>query len=204
MPAITRSRYARAVSGPHALRHRMTPPARKAPRAEVDPQDASRLRLQGRWTLYRAEGVGAALRGAPDTISVVDARGVERLDSLGVLQLLRFADRRKLDFSAFGFAEEHHALVAAIEDVHDDRPKRRREYGFAAALARLGYAIHDNGKEVVALVSFLGEALVKLLRTILQPRRLRLTSTVHHMEQVGLDAVPLVTLLSFLVGAVIA
>jgi phospholipid/cholesterol/gamma-HCH transport system permease protein len=37
-----------------------------------------------------------------------------------------------------------------------------------------------------------------------EPRRFRLTATVHHMEQVGLDAVPLVVLLSFLVGAVIA
>src|SRR3546814_11775374 len=53
-------------------------------------------------------------------------------------------------------------------------------------------------------MSFLGENLVKLGRTIVQPRRLRITATVHHMEQVGLDAVPLVALLSYLVGAVIA
>src|SRR5690606_28537491 len=75
---------------------------------------------------------------------------------------------------------------------------------FAAALGRLGYALHDNAREIVALVSFLGEALAKLLRTLKEPRPFRLTSTVHHMEQVGLDAVPLVALLSFLVGAVIA
>src|SRR3546814_20703967 len=37
-----------------------------------------------------------------------------------------------------------------------------------------------------------------------EPRRFRAISTVHHMEQVGLDAVPLVALLSYLVGAVIA
>ena len=37
-----------------------------------------------------------------------------------------------------------------------------------------------------------------------EPRRFRLTATVFHMEQTGLDAVPLVALLSFLVGAVIA
>ena len=62
----------------------------------------------------------------------------------------------------------------------------------------------DNGKEIVALVSFLGENLVKLARLVKEPRRFRLTATVHHMEQVGLDAVPLVALLSYLVGAVIA
>ncbi len=182
----------------------MTPPARKAPSAEIDPQDGGQLRLHGRWTLDHATSIGDALRTAPDGVGCIDATTVDRLDSLGVLQLLRFADRRSIDFNAFRFRDDHHALVAAIEDVHDDRPKAKREYGFAAALARLGFAMHDNAREITSLVSFLGEALVKLGRTIVQPARFRITSTVHHMEQVGLDAVPLVALLSFLVGAVIA
>ena len=182
----------------------MTVPDSPRPSAEPDPQDASTLRLHGRWTLEHALAIGQALRGAPDSVGRIDASAVDRLDSVGVLQLLRYADRRRLDYQAFRFRDDHRALVAAIEDVHDDRPKRKREYGFAAALARLGHAVHDNGKEIVALVSFLGETLLKLGRTVLDPRRFRLTSTVHHMEQVGLDAVPLVALLSFLVGAVIA
>lgn len=182
----------------------MTVPDSPLPSAEPDPQDASTLRLHGRWTLEHALEIGKALRSAPECVGVIDATAVDRIDSVGVLQLLRYADRRKLDYHAFRFRDDHRTLVAAIEDVHDDRPKRKREYGFAAALARLGRAVHENGKEVVALVSFLGETLVKLGRTILDPRRFRLTSTVYHMEQVGLDAVPLVALLSFLVGAVIA
>ena len=182
----------------------MTVPASLPPTAEPDPQDAALLRLGGRWTLDHAREIGKALREAPESIGAIDASGVDRLDSVGVLQLLRYAERRRLDYQTFRFRDDHLALVAAIEDVHDDRPKARREYGFAAALARLGYAVHDNAQEIVALVSFLGETLVKLGRTILDPRRFRLTPTVHHMEQVGLDAVPLVALLSFLVGAVIA
>src|SRR5690606_26839524 len=140
-------------------RRRMTPPARKAPSAEIDPQDGSRLLLRGRWTLRNAMQVGEALRGTPDGVATIDASGVDRLDSLGVLQLLRHADRHGLDYASFRFHPDHHALVAAIEDVHDDRPKARRAYGFAAALGRLGYALHDNAREIVALVSFLGEAL---------------------------------------------
>lgn len=162
------------------------------------------LRLAGAWTLDYAAGVGEALRAAPGTVRSIDATGVDRLDSLGVLQLLRYAARHGMDYEAFRFREDHRALVAAIQDIHDDRPKARRAYGFSAALARLGRAVHKDAGEVVALVSFLGENLVKLGRTVLQPRRFRLTSTVFHMEQVGLDAVPLVALLSFLVGAVIA
>ncbi|MEN1957564.1 ABC transporter permease [Luteimonas sp. MJ204] len=162
------------------------------------------LRLSGGWTLDNAGAVSAALGGAPDGAVTVDATGIERLDTMGVLLLLRFAHRRGLADDALGFREDHLALVAAIEDVADDRPKKRREYGVAAALARLGETMHHNGREIVALVSFFGESLAKIGRIVRQPRRLRLTSTVHHMEQVGLDAMPLVALLSFMVGAVIA
>ena len=166
--------------------------------------DGDRLRLRGCWTLDQAAEIAAALRKAPDGARSADATGVARLDSLGVLQLLRHARRNGMDFDAFSFRPEHHALVAAIEDVVDERPRTKREYGFAAALGRLGFAVADNWKEIVALVSFLGENLSKMARMLKEPGRFRLTATVAQMEQVGLDAVPLVALLSFLVGAVIA
>ena len=174
------------------------------PEWTLDEADPTRLRLAGRWTLRYAGEIGAKLREVPATVRVFDARGVERLDSTGVLQLLRHARRQELEFDAFEFSDAHRALVETIEDVHDDRPPRRRELGFRAMLGRLGFAVHDNIREVIALVGFLGENLAALLRLAHQPRRFRLTSTVHHMEQVGLDAVPLVVLLSYLVGAVIA
>src|SRR5690606_9119062 len=104
-----------------------------------------------------------------------DARGIERLDTLGVLQLLRFARRHGLGEDVLDFREDHLPLVTAIEDVADDRPGKRREYGVAAALARLGKAMHANGREVVVLVSFLGESLAKSARILRQPARLRLT-----------------------------
>ena len=174
------------------------------PAIEPDTQEPGRLRLQGQWTLAHANDIGLCLRDAPGTIAALDATAVERLDSAGVLQLLRFLRRRGLELDAVEFREDHRDLVCAIEDVADDRPKKKREYGVAAALARLGYAVADNWKEILALVAFLGENLVKLGRMFMQPRRFRLTATVAQMEQVGLDAVPLVALLSYLVGAVIA
>ncbi|QSX79674.1 ABC transporter permease [Agrilutibacter solisilvae] len=163
-----------------------------------------RLRLSGQWTLANAEHISQALSLAPREATAVDATGIERLDTLGVLQLLRFARRRDLDFGEIQFHDDHRALVSAIEDIADDRPRRKREYGVAAALARLGFAMADNFKEVRALVGFFGETLVKLARTFKEPSRFRPIATVHHMEQVGLDAVPLVALLCFLVGAVVA
>lgn len=182
----------------------MTAPVAQPPQTHADPHDSARLHLSGQWTLEHAVQVGDRLGEVPDAVRSIDARDVARMDSVGVLQLMRFAHRRGLDFDAIEFHEQHRSLVSAIEDVADDRPRARREYGVAAALGRLGFALADNWKEILALVGFFGETLAKLLRTLREPARFRPTATVHHMEQVGLDAAPLVALLCYLVGAVVA
>ena len=179
-------------------------PTDARPRFETDEADPSRVRLAGQWTLATALQVAERLREMPAAARVVDATGISRIDSAGVLQLLRHAARNELTMEDLQFRKEHQALVSTIEDVADDRPKKKRDYGFVAALGRLGYQVQGNAKEMMALVSFTGENLVKMFRTLKEPRRLRVTATVFHMEQVGLDAVPLVILLSYLVGAVIA
>ena len=174
------------------------------PSFNTDATDSSRIRLAGQWTLATALQVAERLREVPAGTKAIDATHISRIDSAGVLQLLRHASRNGIAAEDLHFRIEHQALVSTIEDVSDDRPKKKRDYGFIAALARLGHKVQDNGKEIMALVSFTGENLVKMLRTLKQPKRLRVTATVFHMEQVGLDAVPLVILLSYLVGAVIA
>src|SRR3546814_2606405 len=71
--------------------------------------DPAIARLRGSWTLAQAPAIAAALRDIPGSVRCLDASGVERLDSLGVLQLLRFARRQELDFACFTFRSDHHA-----------------------------------------------------------------------------------------------
>ena len=182
----------------------MTEDTGSPPRWQQAQTGPGRIVLTGQWTLAHALAISEQLRAIPDDITAVDASKIGRLDSAGVMQLMRFAQRRGLDGEHLQFSAEHAALVQAIEDVSDDRPPRRRDYGFAAALERLGRATESVIRSVVGLVGFTGENLSKILRMAREPRRFRLTATVSHMEQVGLDAVPLVALLSYLVGAVIA
>ncbi|MCC7096777.1 MAG: ABC transporter permease [Thermomonas sp.] len=181
-------------------------PTSYRPAIDLVSSDAgSVLRLRGRWTLRYSDEVKGVLEGVPTSrVSIIDASDCERLDTLGVLQLLRYADSRKIPYAALHFRADQQPLVDAIEDVHDDRPVLKKEYGVRAMLGRMGFGLVDNISEVMALVSFFGEFLLKILRLFKEPGRFRLTATVHHMEQIGLDAVPLVALLSFMVGAVIA
>jgi phospholipid/cholesterol/gamma-HCH transport system permease protein len=71
-------------------------------------------------------------------------------------------------------------------------------------LDALGRSVAGIAWSLVLLAQFLGVLTRTTLGTIAHPSRLRLTSTVHHLERVGLRAVPIVLLSAFLIGAIIA
>jgi phospholipid/cholesterol/gamma-HCH transport system permease protein len=69
---------------------------------------------------------------------------------------------------------------------------------------RVGASVVGLWEDARELLGFVGAILVTLIQIAAGRRKLRVTATVFHMEQSGLDAVPIVALLSFLVGAVVA
>ena len=105
------------------------------------------------------------------------------MDTVAIPAILDRMHTDIVEFDRFAFRDDQKSLIAAIEDVHDERPRHQRDHGFHAALGRLGYAVVDNCREVLALVAFLGEVLVKLLRLLQegeyyplgsdQPRRIK-------------------------------
>jgi phospholipid/cholesterol/gamma-HCH transport system permease protein len=95
-------------------------------------------------------------------------------------------------------------LLHAVANA--DRPVKiepREGNLFYNLVVRMGEALAEAGQTFRELVAFFGLVLETLAKTVINPGRLRLTSTVHHMEQAGLNAVPIVALLSFLIGAVL-
>jgi phospholipid/cholesterol/gamma-HCH transport system permease protein len=62
----------------------------------------------------------------------------------------------------------------------------------------------DAGRATFELVSFLGQVIATLAGIVVHPRRLRLMSLVHHCQEIGVNAVPIVALMAFLIGVVLA
>lgn len=174
------------------------------PRLEPIKDGQGGVRLSGQWDLAHSAEIVNVLSGVRQKPVRIDATSIDSLDTLGAMQLMRFLGKQGIAMDAVEWRDTHLALVGSVADVCGDPPPAKRNLGFIAALDRLGYGVVDNAHEVLALVSFLGEVLHKSWRMVFNPRRFRTTSAVYHMEQVGLDAVPLVFVLNFLVGAVIA
>jgi len=89
------------------------------------------------------------------------------------------------------------ALAAPVEPPH-------RGYQFGDVLVHIGEAMSAFWKHMVGLLGFIGLTLERLARTAWRPRRWRVAATIAQLERIGFDAVPIVALLTFLVGAVVA
>ena len=169
--------------------------------------DAGRIVATGDWTLASAAALGRRIsevkrhRGAS---AQVDASGVSRLDTAGAELLLDLAGDSREEIT--GLDAGRRALIEAVAKAQSTGAAKLppQAPGIVELLARTGRGVETIWNDAVALTGFIGLMLLTLTRALPTPRRWRVTSLFFHIEQTGLDAVPIVALLSFLVGAVVA
>lgn len=184
------------------------PPEFSESESESDRQYSAR----GDWTLTRAAALATQLRGVagrlPKHALHVDASGVTRMDTAGALLLLNLLRNTEADFSEHqvtGMSDANAALLQLLADRVDAQKSGVAGHpSLTMMLARMGAAVVEFCLLAREFLGFVGLVLVNLVQLVTGRRKLRLTATVFHMEQTGLDAVPIVALLTFLVGAVVA
>lgn len=164
-----------------------------------------RYLVSGDWRLGNVAEIHGGLADFAARVDTLDAAGIEALDSAGALLLLMTAERLGVPPEQIMLRAEHTALYAAVRDARstEPAPPQGDASAFTRLLAHIGRAVAGIADDLRQLLGFLGLTVVRLGACLLRPRRIPVTSVVHHMEQTGLDALPLVCLLSFLVGAVI-
>jgi len=151
----------------------------------------------------RAVSVGGARR------ALFDLSQLSGFDSAGAWLLCRTIEEMKargLAAETAGLAPSYEPLLKVVETARKGAPERpgtvRRHW--TAMVERVGRATVEFFAEGKALLSFYGMTVIAYFAIIKRPRSLRLVSLVNQVEQSGLNAVPIVCLLSFLIGIVIA
>ena len=173
----------------------------------IDLETPGLLRLHGDWTLAFAATRSEQLNEAKATLSQIDARTIERLDASGAMLLIQALQAHKLGADAIALRDEHRPLFEAVWSTLEQQEKAARTHeppGWKKLLEQIGRAVIRVIDNAIDLVGFFGLTLHRLARTVLQPRRMRWTSLVHHMQETGFNAVPLLALLSAMIGAVVA
>ncbi len=169
----------------------------------------SRVTLGGALTLAGVARLRAALDGLPaDRPARLDLARTSRMDTAGAWAICALRARLEAagqDLTLTGTTPEQDKLLATVRDawpVPDAAPPPR--HAIADRLETLGRAVTGGGRTMLELTGYLGIFLLRLFSSILRPRRFRLTALVHHCEDVGLRAVPIVALMAFLIGVVLA
>ncbi len=186
-----------------------TAPASRAPaRARIEAVGAGAHALSGVLDLRSLPAILPQLEALEGRDLQIDLSGLEKIDTAGAYALIRLRARLQEQGAALslsGVQPDHQAL---IERVAQSLPKPETE----TAAPRNLMALFDTlGRKVVDLLRFLGDLhamlglfLARLVYVIRHPTEFRLTALIHHCDQVGLKAVPIVALMGFLIGVVLA
>lgn len=170
------------------------------------------LALSGSWT---ARGIGAiepqldALSASPKTEMVVNGARIEGLDTAGawVLQkLLRRLRNEGTTVQVRDLRPEFAKLLEVIERQVADQPDTVSPVAGvpASPLEALGRSAAAAFEQTVALLGFVGESALALAGSFAHPSRFRWRPILYNIRSAGFDALPIVGLLSFLLGIVVA
>jgi phospholipid/cholesterol/gamma-HCH transport system permease protein len=174
---------------------------------------SARLVAVGGWTVADAaerdrELADVTAKAIPASVEI-DVGQVGRIDTAGAFMLVRTARAfeaagAKVSFANMTPAQEILFGAVASRNVAPP-PKPAPTHPFVDALAETGRNSKRTARDAVDLVAFTGQIALAFLRVARNPaRRLRLVSIVHQVHRAGLASLPIVILMSFLIGAIIA
>ncbi len=173
--------------------------------------DLWRIVLGGEWTIAAAAGIDRALKAlpaAPDRRVTIDMAQVSALDTTGAWLVWRTISALKeqgIEAELVAAKPAHSSLIDTVarNALPCPAPPPRRS-AFVNMVERVGRATFTVFYEARDLINFLGHVVIIFARSIVQPHRIRLTPLIFHIEQTGLNAIPIVGLISFLIGVVLA
>lgn len=181
----------------------------------VETEDAGSLVLMaaGEWLVATAAELDRRLRAVEIPAGrrvTLDLAGIDRLDTTGAWLLLRTEHA----LTEGGNAVEMRNLQPSFEPLIDQlratginaparhpRPPHHTVVGFTARIGEISIGL---GTRAYSILGFFGVLCATTVRLLRHPRRLGITPIVAQMEQTGVNALPIVGLLTFLIGVVIA
>ncbi len=184
-------------------------PVAPATIAQPNPQD---LALSGSWTV---RGIGAiqqlsaAVRFPAQTEAIADGTRIEALDMAGAWVLQKLLARLRdqgIRVTLRGLRPEFAKLLEAVAE------QATAQTGTIAPIARappsmlagLGRSAEAALEQSIALLAFVGESAIALAGCVAHPARFRWRPILYNIRSAGFDALPIVGLLSFLLGIVVA
>jgi phospholipid/cholesterol/gamma-HCH transport system permease protein len=169
------------------------------------------LAASGTWTADYADSLERMVEAEsskPARSVALDLAKVERLDTFGAWlmeRLLRSFSARGCETSLVGVAENYRDLIGELQQVgRAPAPAPTRRPALVNVLEDIGRTVAAVVDDSLRLLQMVGAIATAFGRVIVRPANFRLTSMVHHLDQTGWRAVPIILLITFLIGCIIA
>jgi len=175
-------------------------------------RDGALLSVGGAWTVQqsaRLDGELAHLNLGTSGPTVIDGSKIERLDSAGAWLLLRI--KRTLEaagkpISSIILPDRYATLLDDLDQAHTAPPiKSHPPRDFRHRLERIGRGAAHAAGQGYRMLGYLGRITAETIEMIAAPRsNFKFAAIMHQVEETGINALPIVGLLAFLIGVVLA
>jgi len=174
--------------------------------------ESAQMYAAGSWTASQVTTLEPAVEAATRTVSgarvlQLDMSAIDEIDTIGAWlleRMIRHIRQAGSEIRTVGIRERFAGLIEELRSVNLHPPAYEHRNAVLLKLYQIGQSTVTSLQELLVFVDMLGRLGSVLARLALKPRRLRLTSTVYQLHKVGWQAVPIMVLITFLIGAIIA
>jgi phospholipid/cholesterol/gamma-HCH transport system permease protein len=165
-----------------------------------------RLECLGEWTLANVGNLQRQLKqilSVEKTSITIDGSAITTFDSAGAWLLCQWLPEKGFKTKLQNFSKVHQQLLKLVEEkpANIDEIPQIKKLGAVASLGKLAVG---QVQEFLAYLEFIGELSIEVLRLIAHPKRFRWAALASDIYRTGLQALPIIALLSFMIGVVIA
>jgi len=168
------------------------------------------LAVSGRWVTAEADALLACVDALTISgISILNVEGIESIDLTGAHLLRRLEARLGGEAGGITYEPKRPDVLAFVDGLGGEALPAavalgRPQLPAVQSLDLLGRWAVGRGGEVHAILSYVGRVWRVFLAACLSPRRLRVPSVFRHVRETGIDAIPIVALIAFLISVIVA
>ena len=176
---------------------------------QTDRGDGATITLSGDWIAPNAPAMSALAevpKGTPQRVTI-DAAGIGRIDTYGawsINAMATAAGARGAPADIVGLADEPATVLRQVAEASRQTLPAPPRAGIVDFFETFGRVLFEIGGDSLSMLALFGSIVMSLVGVIARPRTLRWRSVVHNLDQMGVRAVPIVALMTFLVGCIIA